>query len=160
MTTRPLDPIDCGILDALQKNARLSNKELAARVNLAPSSCLERVRRLREDRILRGSHCEVDPHALGIGLQAMIAIRLRRHDREGVTAFQEHALAVREVVAVYHVTGANDFLVHVAVRDAEHLREIALGAFTTRAEVVHMETSLIFESAVKGELPILIHPAI
>ena len=81
--TRPLDRIDCTILEALQNDARLSNKELAARVGLAPSSCLERVRRLREDGILRSAHFVVDPHALGIGLQAMIAIRLHKHDREG-----------------------------------------------------------------------------
>lgn len=60
-----LDRIDCGILAALQNDGRLSNKELAARVGLAPSSCLARVRRLREGGVLRGVHADVDPRALG-----------------------------------------------------------------------------------------------
>jgi DNA-binding Lrp family transcriptional regulator len=77
-----IDRIDGRILDELQKNARLSNKELAGRVGLAPSSCLERVRRLRRDGVPRGFHAEVDPGALGIGLQALIAVRLARHSRD------------------------------------------------------------------------------
>ena len=150
-----LDRIDFEILDALQNNARLSNKELAARVDLSPSSCWERVRQLREDGVLMGSHAVVEPKALGIGLQAMIGVRLKRHTREEVESFRTDALAKTEVIAVYHVTGNRDFLVHVAVRDADHLRDLALEAFTTRPEVANLETSLIFSGDRKGALPIL-----
>lgn len=153
---RDLDAIDCKLVELLQMNARLSNKELAARVGLAPSSCLERVRRLEREGVFLGFHAEVDPQAVGIGLQAMIAVRLRRHTRDEVSAFHDHAISVPEVVAIYHVTGATDFLVHVAVRDAHHLRELALEAFTTRREVENLETSLIFEGERKGGLPILV----
>ena len=59
----------------------------------------------------------------------------------------------REVMAVYHVTGATDFLIHVAVRDAEHLRDLAMTAFTAREEVSHIETELIFEHVSCQELP-------
>lgn len=156
---RELDRVDCKLVELLQGNARLSNKELAARVGLAPSSCLERVRRLEREGVFLGFHAEVHPQAVGIGLQAMIAVRLRRHTREEVAAFHDHAISVAEVVAIYHVTGATDFLVHVAVRDAQHLRELALEAFTTRREVEHLETSLIFEGERKGGLPILLEQA-
>lgn len=149
-----LDRIDFAILDALQNNGRLSNKELAARVHLSPSSCWERVRQLREEGVVVGFHAELDPKALGIGLQAMIGVRLKRHTREAVESFRAHALDIEEVIAVYHVTGNKDFLVQVAVRDAEHLRDLALEAFTTRPEVANLETSLIFESAIKNTLPI------
>lgn len=150
---RQLDRIDFEILDALQNDARLSNKELAARVGLAPSSCLGRVQRLSKEGILKGFHAEVAPEALGIGLQAMIAIQLRQHSRDLVEDFQAHALSRPEVLAVFHITGGHDFLVHVAVRDAHHLRDLALDAFTTRPEVAHLETSLIFASAKSGRLP-------
>ena len=148
-----LDRIDFDILAALQNDGRLTNKELAGRVGLAPSSCLERVRRLREGGVLRGSHAEVDPAALGIGLQALLAVRLRQHSRDVVDAFRRYVRTVPEVTAVYHVTGAQDFLVHVAVRDASHLRDLALDAFTTRGEVAHIETSLIFDYARVPRLP-------
>lgn len=148
-----LDRTDCEILDILQKDARLSNKELAARVGLAPSSCLARVQRLRADGVLKGAHAEVEPGALGIALQALIAVQLRQHSRAQVKAFWKHVLGLPEVLAVYHVAGAADFQVHVAVRDAHHLRDLALDAFTTRTEVAHIQTSLIFEWVKKPGLP-------
>lgn len=151
-----LDRIDFAILRALQNDGRLSNKELAARVHLSPSSCWERVRQLRRQGVIRGYRAEVEPKALGIRLQAMIGVRLTRHTRDRVESFRAHALGVPEVVAIYHVTGAWDFLVHIAVRDADHLRDLALEAFTSRPEVSHMETWLIFQGDDKGELPILI----
>lgn len=140
-----LDRIDFEIIDLLQKDARLSNKELAAAIGLAASSCLARVQRLRTEGILLGCHTEVAPEALGIGLQAMVAVRLRQHSRSQLKAFWKHLRGLQEVRAAYHVTGAYDFLVHVVARDMEHLRDLALDAFTSRAEVAHLETSLIFE---------------
>jgi DNA-binding Lrp family transcriptional regulator len=151
MSFMNLDRIDCDILHLLQKDARLSNKELAAAVGLAPSSCLARVQHLRSEGVLRGAHAEVDPEALGVGLQALIAVQLRQHSRTQVKAFWKHVLGLPEVLAVFHVAGTHDFQVHVAVRDAHHLRDLALDAFTTRPEVAHIQTSLIFEWA-KGQV--------
>jgi DNA-binding Lrp family transcriptional regulator len=150
-----LDRIDFGILTALQNNARLANKELAARVGLAPSSCLMRVRRLMRDRVLRGFRAEVEPKALGIGLQALVFVRLTRHARRGVAAFRRYVLGLAETVALYHVGGQHDFLVHVATRDADQLRDLAMDAFTVRPEVARIETHLIFEHAVRPVLPFL-----
>ena len=150
---RPIDRIDAVILDALQNNGRLSNKELAAKAGIAPSTCLERVRRLAEEKILVGFHAEVAPKAMGVGLMAMIAVRLTEHNRELVDAFRDHVATLDAVVAVYHMAGVNDFLLHVAVRDADHLRDLALTAFTTRAEVAHIETALIFEHVGSRPIP-------
>lgn len=153
-----LDRIDCAIIVALQNNARLSNKELAAQVGLAPSSCLARVRRLAGAGVLRGYRAEVDPAAVGIGLQAMIFVRLGRHSRKQVQTFRRHLLGLVETVAVYHVAGQYDFLVHLAVRNADHLRDVALDAFTTRPEVARMETHLIFEHLRQPQLPVFGSP--
>ncbi|HJU83740.1 MAG TPA: Lrp/AsnC family transcriptional regulator [Holophagaceae bacterium] len=148
-----LDRIDRQILALLQKDARLSNKELAARVDLAPSSCLARVQRLRDAGVLRGFHAFVDPQALGVGIQALIAVRLRQHSREKVRAFMKHLLGLSEVVALYHVTGDMDFQVHVAVKNPDHLRDLALDAFTTRSEVESIRTAMLFETKWKDVWP-------
>jgi DNA-binding Lrp family transcriptional regulator len=142
---RPLDRIDFALVAALQNDARLSNKELAARVGLAPSSCLERVRALRDAGVLRGARTDVDPEALGVFLQAMVAVRLRLHSREVFEEFRAHVLAMPEIVASYQVSGREDFLLHVAVRDTAHLRDFTIDQLSTRQEVQHVETSLIFE---------------
>lgn len=149
-----LDRIDFEILRELRKNARLPNKNLAERVGVAPSTALERVRRLREGGAITGYHAEIAPAAVGIGLQAMISVRLARHSREDLDAFRAHLLTLREVLAYYHVAGANDFLLHVAVADSNHLRDFALDAFTTRPEVAHIETSLIFTFRRNPDMPV------
>ena len=141
---RQLDRTDRAIVARLQNNARISNKELAAAIGVAPSTALERTRRLEADGVLIGYHAEVAPEALGIRLQALVAVTLRQHARPLVEAFEAHALAIPEVVQVFHTTGASDFLVHVAVRDTEHLRSLALAAFTERPEVARIETALLF----------------
>jgi DNA-binding Lrp family transcriptional regulator len=150
---RPLDRTDTRILEELQKDARLSNKELAARVDLAPSSCLERVRRLRSEGILRGFHAEVDPAALGVGLQAMISVRLARHSQRLSEEFRDRIAELPETVSVYHIAGMNDFLVQVAVHDVEHLRTFTLREISACEEVAHLETALIFEEKRGWTLP-------
>ena len=120
-----LDATDLQILRELQEDAQLSNKELAARIGLSPSSCLERVRRLRRGDVIRGCHADVNPRALAIGLEAIIAVQLKHHSREQVEEFRDHVIALPEVTAAYHVAGAHDFLVHVAVHDSDHLRDLA-----------------------------------
>ncbi len=149
-----LDRTDFEILSLLRKNARMPNKALAEALGVAPSTALERVRRLREGGVIQGFHAEVAPAALGIGLQAMVSIRLVRHSRRELDGFREHLLGLREVLALYHVAGRDDFLVHVGVRDSDHLRDFALGAFTERKEVDHIETRLIFEFRRNTELPV------
>jgi DNA-binding Lrp family transcriptional regulator len=149
-----LDEQDIAILATLEKNARISNKDLAEHVGLAPSTCLERVRRLVAAGAIHGFHAEIDLAILGFGLQALIAVRLQRHSRKIVTSFREYVLGLAEVRAVYHVAGADDFLVHVAVRDADHLRDLAMDAFTTRPEVARIETRLIFEHVPIRRLPL------
>jgi DNA-binding Lrp family transcriptional regulator len=153
MSIMDIDRIDCVIIEQLQNDARLSNKELAAAVGLAPSSCLARVQRLRSEGVIQGAHAEVNPGALGVGLQALIAVQLRQHSRAQVKAFWKHMTGLPEVLAIFHVAGVHDFQVQVAVRDAHHLRDLALDAFTTRPEVARIETSLIFECVKSKVMP-------
>lgn len=148
-----LDRTDHAILAELAKNARITNKDLALLVGLSASRTLERVRLLRQRGVIRGYHAEIDPAALGIGIEALVAIRLQQHSRDLVGAFRAHALGLAETLAVYHVAGTNDFVIHVATRDAGHLRDFALDAFTTRPEVAHVETTLIFEAVRKPGMP-------
>jgi hypothetical protein len=97
-----MDSFDFAILDALQQDARISNKELAAHIGLAPSTCLGRVRQLEQRGIIQRYVTELDPNALGISLQAMLAIRIRVHSNRLFRAFSEYVLGLPEVRAVYH----------------------------------------------------------
>jgi len=149
-----LDAKDREILTLLQNNARISNKALAEELGLAPSTALTRVRFLERSGAIRQYRCEIDPRCAGVHLQAMISIRLQYHSAPDVEAFRAYILDLKEVVQVYHLAGANDFLIHVGVRDAEHLRELTMSSLTTRAEVAHLETALVFEHTRRDVLPI------
>ena len=153
MHSSQLDRTDFGLLEALQKNARVTNKELANSVGISPSTCLERVRRLRSSGALTGFHAAVDPEALGIQVQAMVAVRLDRHALVSFDRLRDELLNIPEVVSVYLLAGAQDFLVHVAASSVNHLRNVVSDNFAAREDVAHMETSLIFDHARSPDLP-------
>ena len=148
-----VDRIDRAILGILAKDARTSNKDLAEGVGLSQSACLERVRRLTDRGVIRGSHADVDPAAFGIGLQALVAVQLKRHTRTAVARFETSALDLPQVVALYHVTGADDYVAFVVAQDMEHLRDFTLDAITGLPEVARVETSLIFRATAKSVWP-------
>ncbi|MEQ1568455.1 MAG: Lrp/AsnC family transcriptional regulator [Myxococcota bacterium] len=139
-----LDEIDRRLVAALQADARASNKELAARVGLAPSTTLERVRRLVTTGVVRGFHADVAPEALGIGLEAMVMIQLQAHSRAQVEAFHALLRGLPEAVATWYVGGVDDFIVHVAVRDTRHLHDLLMDRITSRPEVARVRTELVF----------------
>ncbi|HUX71881.1 MAG TPA: Lrp/AsnC family transcriptional regulator [Cellulomonadaceae bacterium] len=143
--TASLDEVDRRILHLLQQDARMPNNALAASVGIAPSTCLARVRTLRTAGVIRGFHAEVDPAALGRGLQAMVAVRMQSGARNRLSAFAQRLAARPEVLDLYFVAGADDFLVHVAVEDSDALREFVLEQLSAFPEVALTETSLIFE---------------
>jgi DNA-binding Lrp family transcriptional regulator len=154
-TLTAFDRTDLVLLNALQNNARLSNKSLAALANLAPSSCLARVKKLEAVGAIKQYRAELDPRSLGLGLQALIGVQLRLHVGKDFGSIGDHFRSLPEAVAVYCLGGATDFLVHVMCHDTEHLRRLTIESFTSRQEVGRIETSLVFSFA-RLSLPVAV----
>lgn len=150
-----IDRIDFEIVRLLQKDARLSNKQVAAAVGLAPSSVHDRLKRLWADSVLTGSYVEVDPKTMGIGLEALFLIELSKHERATVDRFMVEVVDIPEVRSAHLITGHYDLVVHVVARDTKHLKDLALDQFTNRPGVTRIETSIIYETKLKHELPML-----
>ena len=112
-----VDEVDRSILAVLEKHGRISNAELAAKVGLSPSPCLRRVRRLEETGVIRGYRALIDPAAIGRSLRVFVGVRLMRHARADVVAFERAVIQLREVVYSHHVTGNYDYLLQVEVAD-------------------------------------------
>ena len=140
-----LDETDREILRILRADARTPNNALAAAVGIAPSTCLSRVKALREGGVIRGFHADIDPAALGHNLQAMIAVRVQATSRANLAPLAQRIAQRPEVLDLYFVAGADDFLVHVAARDTEALRAFVVDELSARPEISYTETSLIFE---------------
>lgn len=147
-----LDPVDLQILTALQNNARMPNKELAATIGIAPSTCLDRVNRLREAGVILGYSLQVNPGKLGRPLEALLYVRMQPHRRPLVDPFVEHVLAQPETRELYHLTGPDDFLIHVTAENAHALQRLVLDELTARDEIALVHTNLIFQRWVGGPL--------
>jgi len=148
-----LDEVDRRLIDLLNTDGRIPNAALAEAVGIAPSTCLARLRTLRERGVIKGFYADFDLGLLGRPIQAMVSVRLAAHDREAVDRFRTIAPRLPGVLSVYHVTGSTDYLLHVAVSDPAALRDVVLDRVVALPEVAHAETSLIFEH-VRGEVPL------
>lgn len=140
-----MDEIDSALLRLLQEDARRSNRELAALLHVAESTCLERTRSLIRRGVVTGVHAHVDLARLNRSVEAMVAVRLRPPDRAAIESFHSFVLGMEETVEVFVTSGTEDFLIHIAVRDIEHLNDFILDRLTQRKEIVDVRTSVIFQ---------------
>lgn len=140
-----LDSVDRRILAALLHSADLTNKALATRLGLAESTCAYRVRALRDAGVILGSRLQVNYAVLGCPLQAIVKVRLGSHDQANVNQLYDDLVAVPGVIQVFHVAGADDFHVYVAVADAHALRDLVLEHITVHRVVRQTETQLVFD---------------
>ena len=140
-----MDAIDRRIVEILVENARIPNARLAELAGIAPSTCLARVRSLQERGVIRGFHADIDPAALGLPLQALIAIRLSVHSREQIEGFTDHVRKLDAVLSIFHMTGETDYLLLVAAKDAHDLREFVVEHLASDPAVAHAQTSLVYE---------------
>jgi DNA-binding Lrp family transcriptional regulator len=146
MTYLPdIDDIDRALLAALQDDARQTNRELAAAVHVSTSTSSERVRALRAEGVIRGYHADIALDALGRRVQALIAVRVRPPSRENIEAFRDWAAALPELIGVFVVSGAQDFLLHVGVKDTDALYAFVIDRLTERPEVADVNTSVVYE---------------
>lgn len=142
--TPTLDRLDRRILEALQRNARVSNLELAEAVGLSPTPCARRVRRLEESGLIRGHVTLLDQQRLGLTLTAFISISMDRHTPDRFEAFEATVRDYPEVIECSVVTGQNsDFLLQVVVPDMAHYERFLLGRLTRIAGVTGVHSSFV-----------------
>jgi len=150
---KSLDKIDIDILSALYKNADITNKDLAELVDIATSTCQERVKRLKKQGVIRGYQCELDLEELSGHIEAMAAVKMVKHTEILADQLRDELLELPEVIQIFHMGGENDFNVHLTVYNMAHLRNLIFREFTSRSEVQNVETSLIFEHRRSSVLP-------
>ena len=148
-----LDEVDRRILSLLHGDARMTNNALADAVGIAPSTCHGRVRRLVDLGVIRGFYTDIDPVAVGSPLQAMISVTLQSNARGKIRSFIQQIRRRRQVMDVYFLAGADDFILHVAARDTEDLRSFVVENLNADTDVAGTQTSLIFEH-LRGAAPI------
>ncbi|WP_328477370.1 Lrp/AsnC family transcriptional regulator [Actinoplanes sp. NBC_00393] len=142
-----VDEIDSALIRELQTNARQTNRDLARAVGIAPSTCLERVRLLRDRGVITGYHAEVSLTELGRDVQALLHVQVRPLTRAVIEGFKAYAAGLPEVLSVFVLAGGDDFLVHVAVPSVDSLHAFLMDRFSDRREIVGFRSSIIYQHA-------------
>ena len=153
-----LDKTDLKILSILQQDGRLHNQDVAEKVNLSPSPCLRRIRRLEDDGVIRQYVALLDPEKIGLGLLAYVNVRLEKHSdafdgptgRKGAqkTPRADFAASVMnwpEVVACYAMTGEMDYLLRVHVEDMEHFSRFMMATLLRHPAVLDVKSSFALQ---------------
>ncbi|WP_353414546.1 Lrp/AsnC family transcriptional regulator [Arenicella sp. 4NH20-0111] len=151
-----IDKTDRLILQHLQKNARITNLELADLVNLSPTPCARRVKQLESSGIITRHITMLDHEKLGLKLMAMISVTMDRHTADRFEKFEASASALPEVMECYVVTGQDsDFLIKVLIKDMRHYEEFLLRRLTKLEGVRGVHTSFVLRQPIhKTELPL------
>jgi DNA-binding Lrp family transcriptional regulator len=120
----PLDRTDVKLIERLQTAARRSNQDLAAQVDLSPSACLTRVRRLERDGIIRGYLADIALPKLGPCIEVFAEVTLSNHTPGDFKRFEALIAGLPEIVEAFQLSGACDYLLHVVCRDMTHYRSL------------------------------------
>jgi Lrp/AsnC family transcriptional regulator, leucine-responsive regulatory protein len=153
MARLELDKTDRKILAVLQADGRLSNQEVAERVNLSPSPCLRRIKRLEQAGVIRQYVALLDPGKIGLGLLAYVNVRLEKHgDSAGRGAnaspragFSASVANWPEVVACYAMTGEMDYLLRVHVEDMEHFSRFMMETLLRHPAVLDVKSGFALQ---------------
>ena len=142
MPRRKLDRTDIRILEELQQDARLTNVELATRVNLSPSPCLTRVRALEESGVIELHVTLLAPHRLGLHMNVFIHVSLDRQVRRELESFESAVMRLPEVMECYLMTGQSDYLLRVMVPDVAALERLIVDQLTKIAGIANIQSSI------------------
>ncbi len=112
-----IDQIDRAMLRALQRDASLSQRDLAERVGISQNACWRRLRALTESGLLQGSAARVDRQKLGLGLVVFVMLRTRHHSADWLQRFRRHVLTIPEVVDFHRIGGDYDYQLKVVTED-------------------------------------------
>lgn len=137
---------DLAILEELQRDAKISNADLAAKVGMAPSTCHGRVRALEEAGFLTGFHATVDMEKLGYSIYAMVSLQIHPDFKGKVDELVEKLLTHDEVHRVFLVSGTMDLMAEVHVKSVSGLRDFVHEKLSGRPAFLTNETSLIFDT--------------
>ena len=142
-----LDAYDRAILRKLQQEGRISNQDLAENVNLSPSPCLRRVRRLEEEGVIDGYTARLNARRLGLNLMAFIQISMDKHIPERFEGFESAVANFPEVLECHLITGqAADFLLKVVVEDMDGYQQFLLNKITRIEGVSGVQSSFVLKS--------------
>ena len=143
--TELLDAVDMEILRALQKNARLTTKELAAMVNLSTTPVFERVKRLEQRGYVKGYVAVLDAEKLGRGFVVFCSVKMRRIGREIAEDFARVVRSIPEVTECYNISGSYDYLLKIHASNMKYYQEFVLNILGNIDHLGSLESTFVMD---------------
>lgn len=143
--TEVLDAVDMEILRALQKNARLTTKELAAMVNLSTTPVFERVKRLEQRGYVKGYVAVLDAEKLGRGFVVFCSVKMRRIGREIAEDFARVVRSIPEVTECYNISGSYDYLLKIHAPNMKYYQEFVLNILGNIDHLGSLESTFVMD---------------
>ena len=142
-----MDRIDRKLLNLLQRDAARTNADLAAEVGLSPSSCLRRIRRLRDGGIIDRIVAILNPAKAGRMIKALVTVELKLHGEQHMRRFLDVAVAEEAVSQAYAVTGESDVVLMLRLRDMEEYVAVCDRLFSDQHNVARFFTMVVMRTA-------------
>lgn len=142
-----LDPTDTGILQLLQQEARLTHKEIGERLHKSITPIHARVKRLQEEGYIKRYAAILDPKKIGRGLIAYTQVQLKEHSQETLEGFKSEVIKLPEVMECYHMTGAFDFLLRIAIADMDEYYLLLQNKLSKLPDVGVMQSFFVMSEA-------------
>lgn len=139
---KKIDEIDCKILSLLQKNGRITIKEMAATLGLSPTPIFERIKKLEKAGIISHYAAILNPEKIGKKLYAFAHISLKDHSKTMVEQFAAQITKIPEVLECHYVTGDSDFILKILLNDMEKYRDFMMNSLFEMSNIAKVETFL------------------
>ncbi|AUX78801.1 AsnC family transcriptional regulator protein (plasmid) [Sinorhizobium fredii] len=143
--SQELDRIDAALLNAVQRNNRLTSDELAELVNLSPTACHRRLKRLRAEGVIEADVSIVSPKAVGRQVTVIVLVSLERERADIIDRFKTAIRNTREVMIGYYVTGDADFILVVTAKDMEGYEEFTRRFFYENHDIKGFKTMVVMD---------------
>ncbi len=140
------DQIDRKLIAELQQDAKQTNKQLSAKLNLSVTAVYERIRKLERNGVITAYGARVDQSAMGLPMTVFCHIKLAGHSRNYLGKFEGQVIQLEEVLECFHVSGAYDYLLKIAVRDMEHFRNFMVNKLTKLEHIGSTQSSFVIET--------------
>lgn len=136
-----LDELDKKILKHLQRDAKITNKQLSLSLSLSVTAIYERIKKMERSGIIAQYITLLDKKEIGLGFQVFCHVKLKHHGNEAIASFEKEVTALDEVLECFHVSGDYDYLLKVLVKDMEHFREFMVNKLTALKFIGNTQSS-------------------
>ena len=155
-----IDLFDLRILDALQRDGRLTNAELAGLVGLSASQCSRRRSALEETGIIRSYHAHLSPEALGLNLLAFVQIRFSSHSDKNDLLLETDIESLPNVISAYSLIGKWDYMLQIVAKNLQEIEGIINRGFLSRPHIAQIQTTIALKPLKQTfNLPLTGHPS-